>query len=124
MGYTTNHDWSHECAWHFIKYPKKVSENLSNPVVASVFPALSMGIMLMATYIKPLVPSLAFIIWIIGLILHIVLILFFTKKHVLDFNIKKVFPSWFIVYVGIVVGSVTAPGSLCLAGYMSSYKQN
>lgn len=92
-----------------IKYPKEVSENLNNPVVASVFPALSMGIMLMATYIKPLVPSLAFIIWIIGLILHIVLILFFTKKHVLDFNIKKVFPSWFIVYVGIVVGSVTAP---------------
>jgi len=30
-------------------------------------------------------------------------------KHVLKFNIKKVFPSWFIVYVGIVVGAVTGP---------------
>jgi exfoliative toxin A/B len=92
-----------------IIYPKKVAEDLNNPVIASVFPALSMGIMLMATYIKPLTPSLAFGIWIIGLVLHIVLIFYFTIKYVFNFNIKKVFPSWYIVYVGIVVGSVTAP---------------
>ncbi len=92
-----------------IIYPKKVAEDLNNPVIASVFPALSMGIMLMATYIKPLFPSLAFGIWIIGLILHMILILYFTIKYVFNFNIKKVFPSWYIVYVGIVVGSVTAP---------------
>ncbi|WP_025640611.1 TDT family transporter [Schnuerera ultunensis] len=92
-----------------IKYPKKVVQDLNNPVVASVFPALSMGIMLIATYIKPFMPSLAFSIWVIGLVLHIILILYFTGKHVFNFNIKKVFPSWYIVYVGIVVGSVTAP---------------
>ncbi len=92
-----------------IIYPKKIAEDLNNPVIASVFPTLSMGIMLMATYIKPLTPSLAFGIWVIGLVLHIVLILYFTIKYVFNFNIKKVFPSWYIVYVGIVVGSVTAP---------------
>ena len=92
-----------------IIYPKKIAEDLNNPVIASVFPTLSMGIMLMATYIKPLVPSLAFGIWVIGLVLHMVLILYFTIKYVFNFNIKKVFPSWYIVYVGIVVGSVTAP---------------
>lgn len=92
-----------------IKYSNKVREELDNPVIASVFPAFSMGIMLIATYIKPLVPSLGFIVWIIGLILHIILILYFSKKFLLNFNIKKVFPSWYIVYVGIVVGAVTAP---------------
>lgn len=92
-----------------VMYPKNVAEDLNNPVIASVFPALSMGIMLIATYIKPLAPSLAFGIWIIGLVLHIILILYFTMKYVFNFNIKKVFPSWYIVYVGIVVGSVTAP---------------
>lgn len=92
-----------------IKYPKNVAEDLKNPVIASVFPALSMGIMLIATYIKPFKPSLAFGIWVIGLALHIILILYFTIKYVFNFNIKKVFPSWYIVYVGIVVGSVTAP---------------
>lgn len=92
-----------------IKYSNKVREELDNPVIASVFPAFSMGIMLIATYIKPLVPSLGFIVWIIGLILHIILILYFSRKFLLNFNIKKVFPSWYIVYVGIVVGAVTAP---------------
>ncbi|TCU77366.1 exfoliative toxin A/B [Tissierella praeacuta] len=92
-----------------IMFPKGVSESLANPVVASVFPTLSMGIMLLSTYLKPFASSLAFGMWIIGLVLHIVLIIYFTKKYIFNFNIKKVFPSWFIVYVGIVVSSVTAP---------------
>lgn len=93
----------------FIKYPKIVNEELNNPVVASVFPTLSMAVMLLATYIKPFIPSLAFSIWIIGLILHGILILNFTKEYIIQFNIKEVYPSWFIPYVGIAVGSITAP---------------
>ncbi|WMM25121.1 TDT family transporter [Tissierella sp. MB52-C2] len=92
-----------------IMFPKGVSEALDNPVVASVFPTLSMGIMLLSTYLKPFASSIAFGMWIIGLMLHIILIILFTKNYLFNFNIKKVFPSWFIVYVGIVVGSVTAP---------------
>lgn len=89
--------------------PKGVKEGFDNPVVASVAPTFSMGIMLLATYIKPYSPSMSYGIWIAGLLLHAVLILYFTKKYILNFNIKKVFPSYFVVYVGIVVGSVTAP---------------
>lgn len=92
-----------------VKYPKGVKEALDNPVVSSVFPTLSMGIMLIATYLKPYFGSASFIIWIIGVIVHIILIITFSRKYLLNFNIKKVFPSWFIVYVGIVVASVTAP---------------
>lgn len=92
-----------------IKYPKEVGEELKNPVVASTFPTLSMGIMLISTYIAGYIPNIAFGIWIIGLVLHIGLAIIFTIKYIFNFNIKKVFPSWFIVYVGIVVGSVTAP---------------
>ena len=92
-----------------IKYPSKVIESMDNPVVASVFPTLSMGIMLLATYIKPLSGFIAFGLWTFGLVLHGVLIIYFTRKYVIGFKIEKLFPSWFIVYVGIVVGSVTAP---------------
>ncbi|MBV1819821.1 TDT family transporter [Anaerosalibacter bizertensis] len=92
-----------------IIYPKEVRESLDNPVVYSVFPTFSMGIMLLSTYIKDFSYSLAFSMWIIGLILHIVLIFSFTRKYIFNFNIKRVFPSWFIVYVGIVVASVTSP---------------
>ncbi|EJP6471217.1 TDT family transporter [Clostridium sporogenes] len=92
-----------------IKYPKDIAKSLDNPVVASVFPTLSMGIMLLSTYCTSYLLSFAYAMWIIGIVLHIMLILWFTKKFVLNFKIKQVFPSWFIVYVGIVVASVTAP---------------
>lgn len=91
------------------RFPGEVKKNLDNPVIASVFPTFSMGIMILSTYLKPFAPSLAYFVWAVGLILHITLILWFTKKYVLSFKIKQVFPSWFIVYVGIAVASVTGP---------------
>lgn len=86
-----------------------ILENLKNPVVASVSPTFSMGLMLLSTYLKPYAAHAALSLWIIGLTLHGLLILWFTVKFILKFNIKKVFPSYFVVYVGIVVASVTAP---------------
>lgn len=90
-----------------VKYPKDIGNDLKNPVVASVFPTLSMGIMLLSTYIPN--KSIGFIIWIIGLVFHIGLIIWFTVTYLLKFNIKQVFPSWFIVYVGIAVAGITGP---------------
>lgn len=89
--------------------PKAIVEGFENPVVASVTPTLSMGIMILSTYLKPYMPSIAYGAWLFGLLLHAILIVYFTKKYVFSFNIKKVFPSYFVVYVGIVVASVTAP---------------
>ncbi|WFA08194.1 TDT family transporter [Tissierella sp. Yu-01] len=89
-------------------FPKGVKEALESPAVASVFPTLSMTIMLLAGYLKPINAQLAFALWIAGIILHILLMIWFTKKFVSNFNIKKVFPSWYIVYVGIAVASVTS----------------
>lgn len=92
-----------------VKYPKGVAESLDNPVIASVFPTLTMGIMVLSTYLKLYAALLAYIIWIIGVALHIILILWFTKKFVFNFKVKQVFPTWFIVYIGVVVASVTGP---------------
>ena len=86
-----------------------VKKELENPVVASVYPTLTMGMMLLATYIKPLMPMVAPYFWGIAVILHGFLIIRFSIRFLKDYNIKKVFPSWYIVYVGIVVGSVTSP---------------
>lgn len=84
-----------------------LKKDLSSPIGASVFPTYSMGIMLLATYLKPYNNRLAYGIWITAILLHIVLIIYFTMKYVKNFNIMEVFPSWFIVYVGIAVASVT-----------------
>lgn len=92
-----------------VKFTDGVKESLQNPVVASVFPTFSMAAMLLSTYLKPLSQTIAFALWTIGVALHVALIIWFSKKFVLNFKIKQVFPSWFIVYVGIAVASVTAP---------------
>jgi len=92
-----------------IKYSSVVKAELKNPVVASVFPTLTMGIMLLSTYVKPFSPNFAFAMWIVSVVGHIVLMAKFTIDYIVKLDIKKVFPSWFIVYVGVVVGSVTAP---------------
>ncbi len=89
--------------------PGALKEGFDNPVVASVTPTLTMGAMLLSTYIKPYTASLAYGVWAFALGMHAILIVLFTQKYILGFNIKKVFPSYFVVYVGIVVGSVTAP---------------
>lgn len=93
----------------FILHPNVVAENLKNPVVASVAPTFSMGIMLLSTYIKSYLPSISFAIWIFGLLIHFSLLFYFTRNFIFQFQIQKVFPSYFVVYVGFVVGSVTAP---------------
>lgn len=92
-----------------IIYPAQVKQELKNPVVASVFPTITMGSMLLSTYLKPLLPNLAFWIWGVSIIIHLLLMVKFTLNYIVNFNINNLFPSWFIVYVGIVVGSVTAP---------------
>jgi exfoliative toxin A/B len=88
---------------------KGILDSIKNPVVASVTPTFTMGLMILATYIKPYAHSMSFGIWIFALLLHCFFIIFFTTKYIFNFDIKKVFPGYFVVYVGIVVASITAP---------------
>lgn len=90
-------------------FPKSIQEGLNNPVVAGVMATFPMGMMILSTYIKPTLGNIAFASWIFALVLNASLIVYFTMKFILNFNIKKVFASYFVLYVGIVVGSVTAP---------------
>ncbi len=88
---------------------KAVIEELKNPVIASVIPTYSMAMMILAGYLKPLSATAGLILWWAGIILHVGLIVFYTKNFIFGFNIKKIFPSTFVVYVGIAAASITAP---------------
>ena len=92
---------------------KLFSALLGEPVPASVLPTFTMAAMLLAGYVKPLgFPTAGEWIWYAGLVGHILLILWFTWGFILKgFAIKKVFPSWFIVYVGLAVASISAPAA-------------
>lgn len=92
-----------------ILYPKMIIEDFGNPILASVAGTFSMGLMILSTYVKPLIGKAAFYLWVLAVALHIILIVYFTVKFILHIQMPKVFASYFIVYVGIVTASITAP---------------
>lgn len=87
---------------------KKCLEALDNPVVLGTFATFPMAITILSSYL-PKDSTIAKIVWIFGIVFHALLIIYFTSKFVLNFDIKKVFTTWFIMFVGIIAGSVTAP---------------
>ena len=133
-----------------IMFPGAVKEDMGNPIMASVSGTFPMALMILSTYVKPFIGKAAYYIWLLAIILHIILIIYFTVKFVLKLQMPKVFASYYIVYVGIAVAAVTlivllvlvtyryvkfkevpdpakpliciyaAPTSLCIAGYVQS----
>lgn len=105
-----------------IKYPSSYSEALTNPVIASSLATFPMAVILLSAYLKPLLPTPAIVLWWIALLYYIVHILIFVKNFILNFNIKKVFPSYFVLFVGIVVSSLTAkPMGFPIVGQIAFY---
>lgn len=92
-----------------IMFPDMIKEDLRNPIMASVAGTFSMAIMILSTYVKPWIGNGAFVLWLLGIAVHIVLIVYFTVKFILKLQMPKVFASYYIVYVGIAVASITAP---------------
>lgn len=92
-----------------VMFPKAILEDMKNPIMASVAGTFPMALMLLSTYVKPFIGQAAYFIWIFAILLHVLLIIYFTVKFILKLQMPKVFVSYFIVYVGIVVASVTAP---------------
>ena len=98
----------------FILHHDSFMNELSNLIPLSTFGTFSMALMIFSTYLKPMFmpisQTIALGIWIIGIIIHLSIILIFTKDYVLNnFDIENVFASWWIVYIGITMAAITAP---------------
>ena len=92
-----------------ILYPKIIKNDLKNPIILSSSGTFSMSLMVLSTYLIPFIPLLGHSVWIIGIILHLLLIIFFTYHFVIrNFNISNVYPTWWIVYVGITMAAITS----------------
>lgn len=90
-------------------YPTLIREDLNNPVMASIAGTVPMSLMLLSTYIKPFAGRAALGLWGFAVLLHLGLIVYFTIKFIVRLQLKQVFASYYIVYVGIVVAALTAP---------------
>ena len=89
--------------------PKKALKEMDHSVMASIFAALPMSMMIFATYFKQWLPSFAPIWWWGGFLMHVFWILWFRLKHAAPLKIENLSPTWFVLYVGIACAGVTAP---------------
>ncbi|MGL4393906.1 MAG: TDT family transporter [Brevinema sp.] len=92
----------------FIFFMKQCKEEYQNAVLASLYPIWGMLIMLIGSYFVKDNYAFGKTLWSIGFIFHAIFIVVFTIKHVFrNFNYHTFFPSWFVTYFGILVGTVT-----------------
>ena len=92
-----------------VRYSGAVLEDFRNPIFASVSGTFFMVLMQLATYLEPFAHVPAFILWAASVAAHAVLICWFTAVFIASFKLDDVYPTYFICYVGIIVGAVTAP---------------
>lgn len=90
-------------------YPDMIVEDLKNPILAAVSATVFMTLMQLATYLAPFAFDLAFSFWLAALLGHASFIVWFTVKFTIHHDLKQVFPTHFIAYVGIVVAALTSP---------------
>lgn len=94
---------------------KSFKEEVARPLVASVFTTFFMTGMIFSGYILIFqqlgswVGLLSKTIWWLSFIGIVLFMLNFSRKYLLHFDMKHVFPSWTVLYVGIGVASLTAP---------------
>ncbi len=92
----------------FCIHREQIKEDYENPILASVSATIFMAAMQLAAYAHPYIGGAAFLIWTAAVAGHLTLIVWYTKKFLLRFRLEEVFPTCFVTYVGIIVGSVTS----------------
>lgn len=92
-----------------VLYTNDITDDLKNPVIATSSGTFSMSLMILSTYIIQFNPTIAYTIWIIGIALHILLMIYVTYHFIIhNFNISNVYPSYWIAYVGITMAAITS----------------
>ena len=91
------------------RYPKEVIWEWHHPVRMCFFPAISIGLLLIATALLPFTKSTALGIWAIGSILHLIGTLAVLSAWIghRDFEMLHLNPAWFIPVVGNIIVPIT-----------------
>lgn len=91
--------------------PELVLKEMKNPLIAAVSPTFTMALMVLSSlYMETTVVWEN--IWWFALVLHFVLMLYFTYRFVLRtaLTLSHIYPSWFIMYIGMGIMPLTAGG--------------
>jgi len=87
----------------------KLNKEMENPVVATVLATYPMTIMLLASFSKKYIGLLSMPVWIIGIFLDFCVVYYAIYNFIIkERHISKIYPTWFITFVGPAVVTVTA----------------
>ena len=87
----------------------KLKKEMENPVVATVLATYPMTIMLLASFSKKYIGLLSMPVWIIGIFLDFCVVCYAIYNLIIkERHINKIYPTWFITFVGPAVVTVTA----------------
>ena len=87
----------------------KLKKEMENPVVATVLATYPMTIMLLASFSKKYIGILSMPVWIIGIFLDFCIVCYAIYNFIIkERHINKIYPTWFITFVGPAVVTVTA----------------
>lgn len=87
--------------------PKKIIESFKTSVGMSLFTSITMALMMISIWMKGVFGQANIYIWVVGVILHSIILVIFTIRYVVNFNFNNVTPSWFLVYTGLGIGAIT-----------------
>lgn len=90
-------------------FPESLREGFRDPVTASALASFPLSIMFLSTYVQPVMPTAAYTAWQLSIGLSVLFMVLSIRTVLHHFSILKVFPSVFVLYLGIVTAGVTAP---------------
>ena len=87
----------------------ELKKEMENPVIATVLATYPMSIMLLASFSKKYIGLLSMPVWIIGIFLDFCVVYYAIYNFIIkERHISKIYPTWFITFVGPAVVTVTA----------------
>lgn len=91
--------------------PASIMKDMQNVMIVAVMPTWTMA-MMMASSISP--NAFWHIVWYVAIFMHFALMIYFTYCFVVkvEVRLKDVYPSWFIMYIGMGVMPLTAGDTL------------
>ncbi len=89
----------------FLKHRESVKNEFNNPIIMNFFGTISVSMALFGSVVSPSLPSLAFVLWSIGVFMHFALVIYVLGQWLFHrkMNIEQVTPACFIPVVGLVI---------------------
>ncbi|MDO5849466.1 MAG: hypothetical protein Q4P18_08015 [Methanobrevibacter sp.] len=91
-------------------FRKETLKDLESPIILGTSGTLPMAVMMLAVFLKDFSFELGLAVWFLAFLVHVVLIAYFTKEHILNFEMELVYTNYFVVFIGIGMGAITGAG--------------